>query len=316
MPLPPVLPRPRRTLDYRVDPFDLQLFATVVAQGSITAAAQALHLSLAAASTRIKALEHRVGAQLLQRAKAGTAPTDAGRALARQAHRVLAELDALHLAMAAYGQGLRGTLRLLCNTSAMAEALPPRLGRFLAAHPELDLALEERPSDAVLDGLRRGVAEVGIVADHVDTTGLVVQPWVDDELVALLPAGPARGRPPARPQPLSFVQLLDRPFVGLPASSGLSRFLAHQAARSGRVPQHRVRVSSFDAVARLVAAGVGVAVMPRLAARCWQAAPLCIVPLQESWARRQLLICSTAQAQGLPGVQALIQALVQTPAAA
>lgn len=297
---------PRRVLDYRVDPFDLQLFAAVAEHGTITAAAQAMSLSLAAASTRLKTLEHRVGATLLERSKVGAAVTAAGRALLRQAHRVLAELDALHVEMSAFGRGLRGTVRLLCNTATLAEALPPRLGPFLVEHPDIDLELRELPSDAVLEALRRGVADLGIVADHVDTTGLVVHPWLDDELVVLLPAAGPRRRSAA----LRFAELLDRPFVGLPPESGLSRFLAQQAARSGRLPQHRVRVGSFDAVARLVEAGVGVAVMPRAAAERWGEARVRIVPLKEAWAKRRLLICSSAHAETLPGVQALVGALL------
>ena len=300
------MPAARRPLDYRVDPFDLRLFAAVLEHGSITGAAQAMSLSLAAASTRLKTLEHRVGATLLQRSKAGAAATAAGRALARQAQRVLAELDTLHVEMAAYGRGLRGSVRLLCNTAALAEALPPRLGRFLVEHPDIDLDLQELPSDAVLDALRRGMADLGIVADHVDSSGLVVQPWLDDDLVALLPATHRRTRVQAVP----FVQLLERPFVGLPAHSGLSRFLLQQAARSGRVPHHRVRVGNFDTVARLVEAGVGVAVVPLSAARRWREAKLQVAPLRDAWARRRLLICSTDQAQAQPGVQLLVRALL------
>lgn len=300
------MPAARRPLDYRVDPFDLRLFAAVLEHGSITGAAQAMSLSLAAASTRLKTLEHRVGATLLQRSKAGAAATAAGRALARQAQRVLAELDTLHVEMAAYGRGLRGSVRLLCNTAALAEALPPRLGRFLVEHPDIDLDLQELPSDAVLDALRRGMADLGIVADHVDSSGLVVQPWLDDDLVALLPATRRR----TRVQALPFVQLLERPFVGLPAHSGLSRFLLQQAARSGRVPHHRVRVGNFDTVARLVEAGVGVAVVPLSAARRWREAKLQVAPLRDAWARRRLLICSTDQAQAQPGVQLLVRALL------
>ena len=304
------MPTARRSLDYRVDPFDLRLFAAVLEHGSITAAAQAMNLSLAAASTRLKTLEHRVGATLLQRSKAGAAATDAGRALARQAQRVLAELDTLHVQMAAFGQGLRGSVRLLCNTAALAEALPPRLGRFLVEHPDIDLDLQELPSDAVLDALRRGAADLGIVADHVDSSGLVVQPWLADDLVALLPAPRRRVRAHARVQPLRFAQLLERPFVGLPAQSGLSRFLLQQAARSGRVPHHRVRVSNFDAVAGLVEAGVGVAVVPLSASQRWREAAVQIAPLQDAWAKRRLLICSSAQAQTQPGVQLLVRALL------
>ncbi|OWQ83068.1 hypothetical protein CDN99_27390 [Roseateles aquatilis] len=292
-------------MDYRVDPFDLQLFEAVVASGSITAGAEAMSLSLAAASARMKALEHRVGVRLLERSKSGAVATDAGRALSRQAHRVLAELDSLHVAMSAFGHGLRGTVRLLCNTVAMVEALPPRLGRFLATHPDIDVELQEMSSDASLQALRGGVADVAIVADHVDTGGLTARPWLEDELVALLPAG---GRPRAS---VRLVELLDQPFVGLGAESGLGRFIQMQAARSGRVPHHRVRVSGFEAVARLVEAGAGVAVMPRGAASRWLTPGLRIARLQEPWARRTLLICHSAQAPSLPGVRALIEALVE-----
>jgi molybdate transport repressor ModE-like protein len=296
----------RRPLDYRVDPFDLRLFAAVLEQGSITAAAQQMNLSLAASSARLSALEHRVGTALFKRSKAGASATDAGRALARQAHRVLAELDALHLEMAGFSHGLRGTLRLLCNTAAMTEALPSRIARFLVAHPDTDVELQELPSEAVLAALRRGTADLGIVANHVDTTGLLTQAWMDDELVALLPAGLRLPQPDA----LRFSQLLEQPFVGLSADAGLSQFLLQQAARSGKLPQHRVRVSSFEAVAGMVAAGVGVAIMPRSAASRWRDMSLKILPLQETWAKRTLLICRSAQADVLPGVQSLITALL------
>ncbi|MEO7150474.1 MAG: LysR family transcriptional regulator [Burkholderiaceae bacterium] len=303
------MPTRRRAVDDRIDPYDLRLFSAVVEHGTITAAAQAMSLSLAAASTRLKALEHRVGARLLERSKAGAVATDAGRALARQARRVLAELDSLHIEMAPFGRGLRGTLRLLGNTAAISEALPLRLGRFLLEHPDIDLDLQERSSVEALEALRRGVADVGIVADHVETGGLIAQPWLEDALVAVLPARP-RHRESAT---LRFAQLLDRPFVGLSMDSGLSRFLLQQAARSGRVPQHRVRVRDFDAVAGLVEAGVGVAVMPLGAARRWRGPTLQVVPLDDAWARRKLLICSTPQAGGLPGVQSLIAALLAAP---
>lgn len=299
----------RRPLDYRIDPFDLQLFAAVVEHGTITAAAGAMGLSLAAASTRLKALEHRVGAALLARSKAGARPTDAGRALVRQAHRVLAEIDSLHVEMAAFGHGLRGRIRLMCNTAASTEALSDRLGRFLAGHPDTDVDLQELSSDAVLEALRGGAADVGIVADYVDTSGLLARDWLDDELVAVLPARRS-GRHAAAAVTLRFSQLLAQPFVGLPEHRGLSRFLQQQAARSGLVPRHRVRLGSFDAVIRLVAAGVGVAVMPRSAAERWHAPGVRVAALSDAWARRRLLLCTTAHTDALPGVRRLVDALM------
>lgn len=296
----------RRTVDYRIDPFDLHLFSAVIEHGTITAAASAVNLSLAAASARLKALEDTTGTRLLDRSKAGAAPTDAGRALARHAHRVLAELESLHVDMASFGHGLRGTLRLLCNTAAMSEALPRTIGGFLAATPDLDVDVQELPSEAVVEALRRGTADLGIVADHVDTSGLLVRPWLDDRLVALLP-----GRwPMGRRRAMAYGELLEHPLVGLPRDSGLSRFLATQASRSGRVPRHRVRLAGFDAVAQLVAAGAGAAVMPESAAARYRGGSTRVIALSDAWARRRLLICMTPQGSGLSGVRALVEALL------
>lgn len=297
----------RRAVEYRIDPFDLHLFAAVVEHGTITAAASVVSLSLTAASARLKALENATGARLLERSKAGATPTDAGRALVRHAHRVLAELESLHVDMASFGHGLRGTLRLLCNTSGMSEALPRRIGSFLSTTPDLDVDVQELPSDAVIDALRRGTADLGIVADHVDTAGLLVHPWLDDRLVALLP----RRWPGGRRRALTYGELLEHPLVGLPRDSGLSRFLAAQASRSGRVPRHRVRLGDFDAVAQLVAAGVGAAVMPESAASRYRDASSRIVALSDAWARRKLLICVTPQGAELNGVRALVEALLR-----
>lgn len=304
----PTPPKSRST-DYRVDPFDLHLLLAVLERGSITAGADWVSLSLAAASARLRALEARVGMPLLLRSKAGVQATDAGLALARQARRVLAELDGLHLEMAAFGAGLRGTLRVLGNTAALAEALPPRLGLFLREHPELDVDLQELPSDAVLEALRRDAADLGLVADHVDTRGLVCRRWRADPLVALLP----RGWPLARRHQLGFAELLDQPFVGLGRDSGLSRFLLAQAARGGRVPRHRVRLGSLEALVQMVAAGVGVAVVPQSAAQRLASQALHARPLSDAWARqRWLLLCTTAASDARPATQALVQALLAT----
>src|SRR5690606_4941036 len=81
-----------------------------------------------------------------------------------------------------------------------------------------------------------GLGDVGVVSDYVDTRGLMAWPWVDDQLVALLPRG-WLGRAPGA---VRFAELLEKPFVGLPADAGLSRYLAVQASRCGRVPHHRV----------------------------------------------------------------------------
>jgi len=302
---------PRKTAAYRLDPFDLRLFIAVLERGTITSAAAAMNLSLAAASTRLKALDDRVGVPLLDRAKAGSSPTAAGRALARHAQRVLGEVEALHAEMARFGAGLRGTLRVAGNTAAVALALPSLMGEFLVHHPDIDLDLQELPSEAVLDALHRRAVDVGLVADHVDTSGLHVQPFGTDRLCAALPSKGA-----GRARTLAFADLLARPFVGLPAEAGLSRFLQQMAARAGRVPRHRVRVRGPEAVMQLVDAGVGVAVLPAAAAQRFKGRSTTLRPLADAWALRRLLVCARPEAHEAPAVRDLLAFLAaRAPAA-
>ena len=293
---------------YRVDPFDLRLFGTVVEQGSITAAAKAVHLSAAAASERVRALEHALGVSLLVRSKRGAQPTDAGRALLRYAGRVLRELDSLYSEMAPFARGVRGTVRLLANTSATSELLPRVLGRFLVAHPDVDVDLRELWSHEILEHLREHRADIGIVASTVDTSGLVVRECRGDELVAIRPAAAS-----SRVPPVAFADVLGEPFVGLSAESGLSRFLQDQASRCGMAIHHRVRVKSFDAVVQLVQAGVGMAVVPASVARRHARRSIGILALSDAWADRRLLVCTATDARQTEHVQALVLALASAP---
>jgi DNA-binding transcriptional LysR family regulator len=300
------MPATRKVSDYRIDPFDLKLFVGVLELGTITAAAEAASLSLTAASTRLKALEGAIGVRLLDRSKHGAVPTAAGRALGRHANRVLGDFESLHIEMASFGHGLRGTIRLMCNTASMDKALLPGLGRFLASHPDIDIEMQEMTSDVAVDALRREAVELGVVADYVDTSGLEALPWREDRFVALLP----RALEARRRAPLRFAELLAYPFIGLMPESGLSRFLQREAARIGRVPHHRVRIASLDAAAQMVASGVGVAVMPLSAADRWRIPEVRVLPLSDYWAKRKLLLCLRAGARDVPGVETLIESLM------
>ncbi len=292
---------------YRVDPFDLRLFSTVVELGSITAAAKAVHLSAAAASERLRALEHALGVSLLVRSKRGAQATDAGRALLRYAGRVLRELDSLYSEMAPFARGVRGTVRLLANTSATSELLPAVLGRFLVEQPDIDIDLRELWSHEILEHLREHRADIGIVASTVDTSGLVAREFCKDELVvARSRSGAGRHR-----DAVAFADVLGEPFVGLSSDSGLSRFLQDQASRCGMALHHRVRVKSFDAVMRLVQAGVGIAVVPASLARRYPRRSIEVLALTDAWADRRLLVCTVADARHPQHVEALLRALAR-----
>jgi len=294
--------RSRTTPTYRIDPFDLRLFAAIVEQGSITAGARLIHLSLAAASTRLQQLEHAVGATLLLRSKQGVRTTDAGRTLLRHAGRLQRDMESLHADMAAHAHGVRSTVRVLCNTAAMTEHLPPLLARFLVDHPDIDVDLRELGSQDVLVSMRQEQADIGIVADHVRTEGLATRFFREDLLVAVLPRQGAR----ASRRALSFAELLDRPFVGLPSESGLSRMLHDKALQHGRGLHHRVRVRGLEALMQLVGEGVGVAVVPQATALRLASDRVVVRPLSDAWAARQLLLCTVDSAPPGAGAAALL----------
>ncbi|MBN9205321.1 LysR family transcriptional regulator [Methylibium petroleiphilum] len=306
MPQSRPLARPRGVAGFRIDPFDLRLFGAVAEAGSITAGAREMHLSLSAASARLQNLEHALGAALLVRSKQGVVPTDAGRTLRRHAGRLQRDMEALHAEMSAHAHGVRSSVRVLCNTAAMTEYLPALLGRFLVAHPDIDVDLRELGSPDVLRTMRQEHADIGIVADYVDTEGLSTRVFLEDRLVVLQPvqAGGRAGR-----RALRFADVIDRPFVGLPAESGLSRFLQAQALRQGRGLHHRVRVRSLDAVAALVADGAGIAVVPAVAAARLASARITVRPLADAWATRRLLLCTAVDAEPGAGAAALLRFL-------
>lgn len=282
------MPLNRTSLPYRISTFDLHLFAAIAEAGSITRGAEKLHLSLAAASTRIQKMEQALGTELFHRSKMGVVLKDAGQTLLKHAGRLERELELLHAEMAPFAHGMRSTVRVLCNTAAMTEYLPPLIGRFLADHHDVDIDLRELGSQDVLLAMHNEQADIGIVADYVETDGLVARPFREDRLVAVLPvsfSAPKRSS-------IRFSSLLEHPFVGLPAESGLSRFLQGQAMQCGRGIHHRVRVRSFDAVMSMVQDEVGLAIVPAATATRLADPKVRVVPLTDDWAHRQLLLCT------------------------
>ena len=280
----------RTNPNYRISPSDLRLFLAVAEAGTITAGAHQIHLSLAAASTRLQKLEHAIGATVFVRSKQGVSMTDAGRTLFRHAGRLQRNMEALHAEMAAHAQGVRSTVRVLCNTAAMTEYLPRLIGQFLIQHRDIDIDLRELDSHDVLSAMHQEQADIGIVADYVGTEGLKTQLFRTDRLVAIMPIGSES----ETQSTVSFIDLLEMPFVGLPAESGLSRFLQSQALHHGRGIHHRIRVRSLDDVMNLVVEGVGVAVIPEAAAIRLANEYVIIRPLVDSWSTRRLLLCAAS----------------------
>ena len=275
----------------RFDLVDLQLFLHVVEAGSITGGATRAHLSLASCSERIHGMEETLGVPLLLRGRRGVTPTPAGDALVRHARLVFQQLQRMRAELGDHAQGLKGTVRLRCNTASLSEYLPDALARFLARHPHVDVALEEHPSHEVAKAVREGAADLGIVSDAVDLSQLESFPFRTDRLVAVAtPELAQQLAPEGRPVP--FVRLADFDHVSLAGDSALFNYLELQARRLGRTLHARVRLRDFAAICRMVEAGVGVGIVPEPAARRGaQTMNIAVIELLDAWALRQLSIC-------------------------
>ena len=285
------------------DLIDLRLYLHILDTGNITAGAARSHLSLAAASARIRAMEASMGIELLERGRRGVTPTPAGKALGRHARLLLQQAEHLQQDLAEYANGVKGQVRLLCNTTALSEYLPELLADFLRKHPNLDIDLQELPSLRIIQALRQGTADLGIISDAVDTHGLQTLAFRDDPLMLIMPFD----------HPLktaNFIDSLQYDYVGLAANSALAVYLEEQALHAGYRLQTRIRAEGFDGVIRMVARGAGLGIVPQAALDRWPREDrIKAQPLKEQWACRRLLLCARSF-EHLPGyARALFDAL-------
>lgn len=272
----------------RFDLVDLRLFVNIVECGTITGGAAQTHMTLASASQRVIGMEEALDTPLLLRAKQGVTPTEAGRTLMHHARLVLEQVERMRGELGEYGAGLQGHVRLLCNTSAMTEHLPDVLSSFLVRHPRVSVDLEEQPSTDIVDAVRAGHCDIGIVSDAVDIEGLRHFVFRRDDLVLVVP----RGHALARRRRVALSELVDCEFVGLSEGSPLQALVSLHARRLGRRLSFRVRVRSFEAVCRMVERGVGVGIVPRASAdRCAVSMKIGRIAMTDTWAARHLLAC-------------------------
>jgi DNA-binding transcriptional LysR family regulator len=271
-----------------LDLADLRLFAAVVEEGSITAGAARAGLALASASARVRGMETALGVELLARGRRGVRPTPAGQALAHHARLVLEQMERMRGELREHASGLRGLVRLAANTAALEEFLPDALADWLAENPGVALDLQERPSHAVALAVAQGHADAGVLSDQAAIEGLEAYPFRLDCLMLVVP----RGHSLAARRALPFCDVLGESFVGLAEGGALAEHLAWQAARLGHALQPRLRLRGFEAICRMVARGVGVAVVPEAAARRWRRSlPIALLRLTDPWAERRLVIC-------------------------
>lgn len=287
----------------------LRLLVAVCDAGNIKDAAVQEHIEPSAISKRIAQLEDTLGMPVLLRGRRGASPTPAGLALLEHARSVLFTMDRIEADMAAFKGGIKGQVRVAASASAIAESLLDDLAAFMSepAHQDIKVDIEERFSKDIVAAVREGVASVGVCWSNIEFGELEHRPYRTDELTLAVPLG----HPLAQHEILRFEDTLDYHHVGLQPSTAVYTMLHRAALKAGRTMSYRVIVSNFDAAFRVVAAGLGISVVPRQVAGIYvSAGQVRIVRLLNDWAQRQFAICYRRQMDLSPAAARLVDYLI------
>lgn len=295
----------RRTIHFDIT--DLRLMVCIANTNSLTRAAEQIHISLPAASNRIKQLEQSVGSRLINRTSKGMTLTAAGQSLIKHARLILDQIDQLRGELVDFTEGVSGRLRIMASTTAINEFLPAVIEQYLSSNPGTSIDLRERLSGDIVRAVSEGVTDIGVILGNVGTSGLEVLPYRHDHMVLAVPAD----HPLADRTSISFADTLDFDHVGLSQSSTLNAFLHEQAEVLGRHFSLRAQVGNSEALCRMVQARIGVGVLTQLPAeRHARSMNIRIVRLEDEWSVRPNFICVRSMDELPPFARTFVELLL------
>jgi DNA-binding transcriptional LysR family regulator len=269
------------------DLVDVALFVSIAEKNTLTHGAQSCHMSLAAASKRIKNLEDSLKVKLLYRNSQGVTLAPAGRAFLHYGRLMLQQLERMESVLQEHSKGVTGHVRVFANTTAVTDFLPQVLRKYLVTHPDVNVDLREGMSMEIIRAVRQGETDIGIAAGYVGADGLEVLPYRRDRLVLAT----SQNHPLARRRTISFEKTLEFDYIGVEASAiqSFAMLAAEELQRSLRV---RIQVGNFEELCRMIEANVGIGILPESAARRHRSTMgIRIVQLKDAWAMHNLQIC-------------------------
>jgi DNA-binding transcriptional LysR family regulator len=249
-----------------LNPTRLNILREVVARGSFSAAADSLSYTQSAVSQAIAALEAEAGAALVDRDRRGITPTQAGAALVEHADAIIARLRAAEEEVAAIADGSRGKLRIASFPTAGATLIPLAVATFREANPGVELSLAEGEPEEIAPRLRGGEFDLALLFEFSGVSRPLVAgkqrfELLDDPMRLALPAGHRL----AEKRTLKLSDLRDEAWVQTSAESPCGRHVVRSCLAAGFEPAVSFESDDYQTVQGLVAAGVGVALIPQLA---------------------------------------------------
>ena len=284
----------------------------VLAQGSFSEAANALNYTQSAVSQAIATLETEAGVPLIERDRRGVRPTTAGERLAEHAGRILTQLDAAEAELGAIAGVAGGELRLASFPTAGATLMPLAIAAFRSAHPEVILSLVEGEPEELIPRLRDGEFDLGLIFEFEGTgelgPGLRSAPLFEDPMKLALP----KGHRLARKEQVTLADLSDDAWVQTSEASACARHVVRVCRAAGFEPRVSFESDDYLTVQGLVAAGVGVALIPQLALSQTVSYDIAVRELEPDGPVRHVVAATPGTGVSLPAAAAMLEILRDT----
>jgi len=292
----------------KLDLTSLRLFVAVCQEKNIARAAEREFIAPSAVSRRIAEIEALVGLPVIQRHQRGITVTPVGDAVLRCALAIVGNVESLSAELSQFYSGAKGSVRVVANLSSIVQFLPEDVAAFGRLFPEVNIELEEQSSAEIVRAVSERNVDFGIcnAVSGVDQFDCV--PYRSDHLFVMMPAGHRL----AGQMHLNLADLLHENFVGLRPESALTQLLEHESASLGGTLNIKIRVSSLDALCRMVHVGLGLAIVPQHVGELYvNTLDVVLRPLSDAWAVRQLFIIFKAREQLNATAATLVNFLAQ-----
>lgn len=264
----------------------LRVFRAAAQERNFSRAGAAVGLTQPAVSRSILELESQLGLKLLDRTTREVVLTEAGASLAARLDRVLDELDQTLQDVSGMASGRRGKVRVASSPTLSAHLMPACIAACARREPDIELVLLDRVQQDVLDSVRGGEVDFGVVIEPSSADDLQAEAILVDPFVLVVPPGHAL----ARRRAVRWTELAERPLVLLDHSSGSRRLIDDALRAHGVAPRVAQQLGHPTTVFRMIEAGIGIGVMPALAAAAQALAPLRVLPLAPRVQRRVMLV--------------------------
>src|SRR3954471_7006625 len=290
-----------------VDMKQLNALLAVADTGSVTRAAQLLHLVQSAVTRQIQSLEEQLGVALFDRTRTGMLLTDAGSRLVDRARHVLAELERAEAEVRQDAGVVRGIVAVGLLDSVSDLMAEPLVARLRHSHPEVELRLYTAFAGHLRQWLYDGDLDVALLFGVTDPTAISVTPLATEALWVVAPAD--AGLSPDRPVP--FADVAGHPIIAPSRGNGLRTLLEEVAARAGLTAHVGIETNAARVQKQLVAKGHGWAILPAICVADEIAShTLAMAPLDDPEAQRQLVLAMPRSRRRSPATEAVARTLV------